>query len=144
MVYDRKYGRTYYEKNKPRIQDYNRRYVAANPVRTKAGQARWRKENYIRVKLHAARTRSQKNGWAFDLEEKDVVIPSVCPVLGIPLSSSGEKKNHPSLDRINNAKGYVKGNVAVISHRANLLKSDATIPELRAILAYMEAHELSA
>ena len=42
--------------------------------------------------------------------------------------------DRPSLDRIDGAKGYVKGNVRVISHRANMLKNDATIEELELVL----------
>jgi hypothetical protein len=36
----------------------------------------------------------------------------------------------PTLDRIDNSKGYIVGNVWVISMRANRLKSDATVDEL--------------
>jgi hypothetical protein len=41
----------------------------------------------------------------------------------------------PSLDRIDNNKGHVKGNVRMISYRANVLKSDATVEELTLVLA---------
>ena len=42
-----------------------------------------------------------------------------------------------SIDRKDSSKGYVKGNVAIISRRANLLKNNATIAELKAVLAFM-------
>jgi hypothetical protein len=48
---------------------------------------------------------------------------------------------HPqaaSVDRIDNARGYVAGNVCIISQRANLLKKDATVDEVRSLLRYME------
>lgn len=70
---------------------------------------------------------------AFDITVADLEIPTVCPVLGIPItiaSGLGSKPGAPSLDRIDNTKGYIKGNVRVISSRANRLKADATLDEL--------------
>ena len=49
-----------------------------------------------------------------------------------------ERDRTPSLDRFVPNLGYVKGNIRVISFRANRLKSDATIDEMRQVLAYME------
>jgi len=37
----------------------------------------------------------------------------------------------PSLDRIKPNKGYVKGNVAWISNRANIIKHDTTFKEFK-------------
>ena len=92
--------------------------------------------------LIRSRARAKKHGFEFNLEESDIGIPEVCPVLGIPLyfSNTGKKgatDNTPTLDRANNLKGYIKGNVFVISFRANLLKRDAEEWELRAIADYM-------
>ena len=62
----------------------------------------------------------------------DIHIPDTCPVLGIPLFREGKDTwmNAPSLDRIDNEKGYTKENVIVVSRRANILKKDAKINEL--------------
>jgi len=49
-----------------------------------------------------------------------------------------QKDSSPSLDRIDNTKGYVKGNVAVICYRANWLKNNANVKEIEAILRYMK------
>lgn len=46
--------------------------------------------------------------------------------------------DRPSLDRINPDRGYVPGNVQVISFRANTLKNNATREELAKVLAYMK------
>lgn len=72
------------------------------------------------------------------------MIPEFCPVLGIKLDTPkmGKKRpdGKPSIDRVDNSKGYVKGNVIVVSWRANRLKCDASIGELEAIVAYMKQH----
>lgn len=82
---------------------------------------------------HAAKQRAKKRGQPFEIEVGDIIIPPCCPVLGIPLkrgTSPGGKDASPSLDCIVPSKGYVRGNIAVISNRANRIKSNATPDEL--------------
>lgn len=88
----------------------------------------------------SAKERARKKGVPFDIEIKDIVIPEFCPVLGIPIII-GEGKpiaNSPSLDRIIPEKGYVKGNIVVVSQKANTIKNDATVAELRKVLLFYE------
>lgn len=91
------------------------------------------KRMYTRVK-----SRAKRKGVPFNLDVSDIVVPKTCPVLGIKLNAhhgrQGYFSDSPSLDRIDPKKGYVKGNVRVISNRANLLKSDAKVWELEAVL----------
>ncbi len=92
--------------------------------------------------LSRCKYRARQRGIPFDLTKDDIVIPKTCPVLGIELRQlliedepqKGYHPNAPSLDRIIPELGYVKGNVRVISARANLLKNDATISELELVL----------
>lgn len=79
-----------------------------------------------------ARARALKAGIPFNITVDDIVIPATCPVLGVPLfiGTVKDKMNSPSIDRIKPALGYVRGNVRVISNRANTLKSNATPIEL--------------
>lgn len=92
--------------------------------------------------LARAKSRAKIAGIGFNLTLEDIQIPSTCPVLGIPISPNHGRKGYfpdsPSLDRIIPALGYTKGNVRVISHRANLLKSNATVEELKAVLSDLE------
>lgn len=81
-----------------------------------------------------AQKRAQRFGIPFYLPETSLLIPPFCPVLGIPLRSGGERSpGSPSLDRIVPVLGYIEGNVRVISDRANRLKGDHTLVELRAL-----------
>lgn len=81
-----------------------------------------------------AKQRAKERNIDFDLDKSDVVIPEFCPIMGVKLENhvgtSGGRPNSPALDRIDNSKGYVKGNVLVVSHLANMMKSSATKEEL--------------
>lgn len=99
-------------------------------------------ENKPEWKMHQrAKIRAKKYGREFNLEVSDIVIPEVCPVLGVPLvqhrGRSGAFADSPSLDRIDNNKGYVKGNVRVVSQRANQMKGDASREELIAFARWV-------
>lgn len=91
--------------------------------------------------LKAARHRAKVKGIEFSITVSDIKIPAICPVLGMKLkarSARGPIDCSPSLDRIDSSKGYVPGNVAVISFRANALKRDATLDELKKLVAWLE------
>jgi hypothetical protein len=98
--------------------------------------------------FYRAKSRAKTHGIAFAIDVSDIVVPTHCPVLGIELAimpgqGSGYHRNAASLDKIKPALGYVKGNVRVISARANLLKNDATVDELRRVLADLEVLEVA-
>jgi len=84
--------------------------------------------------LRRAKQRAKDKGIEFNLTLDDVDIPTNCPILGIELKMhkgrSGGNPNSPALDRVDNDKGYVKGNVMVMSHLANMMKSSATTEDL--------------
>lgn len=92
---------------------------------------RYRSNNPSSYLITKAKRRATLQGVPFDLKPDDFEIPEFCPVLGIPLyRGSKNGYNSPSLDRIRPALGYVRGNIVVVSWRANMLKKDATIEEL--------------
>lgn len=108
--------------------------MSKDKIKHQAYCQKYRENNRALVLLGQARYRAKKKGIEFNLELSDVVIPKVCPVLKISLtagsSSGGPRGCSPSLDRIDNTKGYIKGNVQVISHKANTMKHCADNNEL--------------
>jgi hypothetical protein len=50
----------------------------------------------------------------------------------------GVNDNSPSLDRKTPELGYVRGNVAFISTKANRIKSNATTEEIFAVAKYLQ------
>jgi len=88
---------------------------------------------------YVARTRSRQNGIEFTIVKEDIIIPDICPILGCKLTKgNGYLPNAMSLDRIDNARGYVPGNVRVISRKANLMKSDLTMDILEKLIKYIK------
>lgn len=121
--------------NKPNISDNNFRKSYDNDFKELI--YRQKRESRIRNFTHAmyiaARNRAKRKGIEFNIDETDITIPEICPLLEIPIEY-GTKSNYdrsPSLDRIDNTKGYIKGNVWVISQKANAMKNSATFEELK-------------
>lgn len=81
-----------------------------------------------------AKQRCKKSGKKFDIEVEDIFIPDKCPVLGIEINCNsgrpGAYYNSPSLDRIDNSRGYTKDNIQVVSQRANAMKHSASNTDL--------------
>jgi hypothetical protein len=158
------HDKAYYEEQKAKGINYYES-LKANPekkAKKKAWEVEWKKNNPERWKeiqqrseekkwqtdpvkflLRHLKSIAKKKGIEFNLEPDDFTIPEVCPVLGIPITPDawGLAPGLPSFDRIDPPKGYVKGNVKIISLRANRLKSDCTDPaELRAVADYIERY----
>lgn len=86
----------------------------------------------LRHILSKAKTRAKRSGTHFDLTMDDLFVPQICPILGIPISTGNltREKQSPSIDRMDNSKGYTKGNSWIISSLSNTMKSDASPEEL--------------
>jgi hypothetical protein len=127
-------------KDKEKQNAWQRAYRKKNLDKARVRQATYYKKNPIIYLLCACRARCKKNGIPYNLTNEDIVIPTHCPVLGIPLihGSKPFHSNSPSIDRIIPSLGYVKGNIAVISFRANRIKHDATWQEIRAVADWLE------
>jgi hypothetical protein len=156
---NRKYNQADYEKHKEKRKEKAREYYHEHKEQVLETVHQYREKNraiiqekgreYYRRKpenrmLNRARARAKKHGLDFNLTEEDIKIPTHCPLLGIELyiaeGRKAVKDNSASLDRIDSSKGYVKGNIWVISHRANTIKSDATIEEIELMLTNWKKH----
>lgn len=119
-----------------------RNHRLRHPERVKAARDIQNSHSSRRI-LSRTKSRAKKAGLPFDLTLADIVIPERCPILDIPLRErtgrGGALRDSPSVDRKVPELGYVKGNVGIISHAANWLKSNATLDQLQRLVAYMEA-----
>jgi hypothetical protein len=94
--------------------------------------------------LRSARKRARKKGLDLSITLDDILIPTHCPVLGIPLvpSPPGIRSacdNSPTIDRIDSTKGYVSGNVIIVSWKANRIKTNATPDELIKVARFYQS-----
>jgi len=108
---------------------------AANLARL--GRTNYRHSSDLQRAFHAAFQKKRQNTkrpgsrQEFTLKIDDIEWVTHCPVLGIELDWFAEKRadNSPSFDRIDPSLGYIPGNVAVISWRANRIKNDGSADE---------------
>lgn len=88
------------------------------------------REKYL---FKSAKERCKKKNIPFNITIEDIIIPEYCPILKIKLTKGEMSKkdwNAPSIDKIVPELGYVKGNIMVISLKANVMKNNATKEEL--------------
>ena len=133
MTKQKEYNKQYYLKNKEHLNKLNKEYYKNNKQKiteqiNKNLNTNPQKSLWIRSKTNA-----KKRGIFFDIQINDIIIPEYCPYLNIKLrydASSPRADDKISLDRIDNSKGYVKGNIQVISDLANRMKNNATLSNL--------------
>lgn len=143
---------------------YNREWRRRNPEKTKQYCAAWKrrnpdamvkitkdayerlvgtKEGMARRMIYKARERGRES---VAISAVDVLtvwpVDDKCPVFAVPFfygRRPSREPHHraPSLDRIRSTEGYVKGNIAVVSWRANKIKTDATATELELVAAWL-------
>ena len=97
--------------------------------------------SYLVKMFDRCKSRARLKNREFNIVISDLVLPETCPVLKVPLIPN--TIHAPSVDRIDSSKGYIKGNIQIISKRANLLKNNASVEELEAVLSYMKQVEVS-
>lgn len=102
---------------------------------------KWSQRMVVRL-----RSKCRKNGIPFNITAADIEVPENCPVFGTEFIFGGvggyKAWASPSVDRVIPHLGYVKGNVRVISNRANTIKNNATSAELRRLADYIDSNTL--
>lgn len=110
-----------------------RRYRKENRELTNKAKREWVANLHpAKRAFYSCKNRAKRTNIEFNITIEDIVIPEMCPILEIPFIK-GTKNNYKytySLDRIDNSKGYIKGNIQVISMMANIMKNSATVEEL--------------
>lgn len=99
------------------------------------------KKYTARQQYSSAQKRAIALGLPFDITTKYIegIAPDMCPVLGLTLKYGGGGKTlgSASVDRIDPQKGYVQGNVQIVSNLANVMKSNATPEQLLAFAEWI-------
>lgn len=93
-----------------------------------------------RQKFRTKKANAKTIGWEWTVEFGDLTWPTHCPILGIELDYFAEacQENSPSFDQRVAGLGYVKGNVDIMSWRANRIKNNGTAAEHRLIADYLD------
>lgn len=129
------------QKQRDRQKIYRARYVSKPGKRERYRELNkgFLRRNWDTKLLVSSRNRAKRLGLEFSITKQDILIPTHCPILGIPLTvivGQGRQDCVPSLDRKDSSKGYIPGNIQVISWRANNIKKDASLDELVKIGLY--------
>lgn len=132
----------------PGWSDFNKvkRFSSCRLCENKSANIKY-KSNPIPQLLSAAKIRAEKKRVEFNLTSdylKSIFPPNyICPVLGIKMQHNkgnkgggGGSNNSPTIDRIDSSKGYVKGNVLIISFLANKIKTDASVEQIEKVLKF--------
>lgn len=118
-ILDNKLREEYYSKpkNRKRKQELERLRRIQKPI----------DYMYQQVKGRAKRLEIE-----FNITKEDIIIPKICPILECEFII-GDKNDYRytySLDRVDPSKGYIKGNIRVISMLANTMKNSASKEQL--------------
>ena len=134
----REKGKQYRENNRERIKQYNKKiwHDVSHPA-------------FFTRRLSAIKCRAKSRNIDFDLDAEylKAIWPEdgKCPALGLPMKSGdrqtaslSERNCFPSIDRIDNTKGYVKGNVHWVSLKANRIMNNGTPEEVMKVALFFQ------
>lgn len=135
-----KNNKSYYKFREKHL-EYKKEYYHDNKEHLLQISKQRRKDKPEEWLLQNAKKRAKQKNLPIDITVEDIIVPEVCPVFGIKIitgNSLEERDSSPSLDRIIPELGYVKGNIKVISFKANSLKKDGCIDDFEKIIKYIK------
>lgn len=124
------------EKAREYHREYNRDYMKKsrleNVDKFKERELSWRLDNRLQTLIFASRQTAKKKGLEHTITIEDLEQVAVCPLSGIEIDwgVSGRHLRNPSIDRIDPNKGYIPGNVEIMSCLGNTMKNNATPEQL--------------
>ena len=107
----------------------------------KKAKVDWKAVPLERRIYNRAKSRAKRKGLDFTIEISDIIIPYKCPILGVPFIYSDSDYTY-SIDRIDSSKGYIKGNIIIMSNKANRIKNNATKREIELVLNFLNSYEV--
>lgn len=130
-----------YSTNKRDILAYKKQHYENNKETILKKRLEYANKNFIKCLLLAAKARARKHNIEFSITEDNLILVTHCPILKIELiyhrTGSGRPSNNTaSIDRLDSSQGYIPDNVQILSWRANNLKKDISLDEMRAMSAY--------
>jgi len=114
--------------------EYNDRYMKKWGVKENTQLYKQQRDRFLSKKHNALAT-----GYSWDVDFSDIQWNTHCPVFGIELDyfATMRQENSPSFDRLDNDKGYERGNIVIMSWRANRIKNNGTLEEHLKIVEYL-------
>lgn len=123
---------------------YNQKYPNRLEVKEKKRRV-WKDpssrtmKEYFEETFRQRRAKAKKRGKEYQITVDDLTFPEICPALGISLIWGGKlSDNTATIDCIDPNKGYVPGNVLIISHKANRIKNSATSEEVQKVADWLK------
>lgn len=148
----REYYRRYRERRTESVIEASRKYwnsERGRNVHEKHRRKIWSDPSLRMTRIvKAAFVRAIRNDIAFDqclLEILPANPPMICACCGVGFNynedpSRTRQRTSPSIDRVDNEKGYVVGNVQIICWGCNEDKSHLTVERMEQFIAYIKSH----
>lgn len=134
------------ERNPEKLREMRKALWRDNPDKVRKWSKNWQEipANRATVLVRCRMFKARKKGIPYDEAAlyEFAATPSLnCELCGVCfdfIHGAGKKQNGPSIDRIVNSLGYVRGNLAYLCNRCNQMKGHGTADDHRRIAEFIE------